>query len=103
MLVPILDEVIGEAGEGGIGSILIGIAHRGRLNVMAHVLCKPYEQNLAEFRDPVASSNFREDMAWTADVKHPAGAHRPIKDEQAMDLEIPMPPNPSHLDAIHPP
>ena len=38
MLVPILDEVIGEAGEAGIGSILIGMAHRGRLNVMAHVL-----------------------------------------------------------------
>jgi len=41
MLVPILDEVIGDAGEAGIGSILIGMAHRGRLNVMAHVLCKP--------------------------------------------------------------
>ena len=42
MLVPILDEVIGEAGEAGIRSILIGMAHRGRLNVMAHVLSKPY-------------------------------------------------------------
>ena len=39
MLVPILDEVVGDAAEAGIGSILIGMAHRGRLNVMAHVLC----------------------------------------------------------------
>jgi 2-oxoglutarate dehydrogenase E1 component len=102
MLVPILDEVIGEAGEAGIGSILIGMAHRGRLNVMAHVLCKPYEQILAEFKDPVSSRNFREDMAWTGDVKYHAGAQRAIKDGRAMNLEISMPPNPSHLEAIDP-
>src|SRR5258708_2389343 len=102
MLVPILDEVIGEAGEAGIGSILIGMAHRGRLNVMAHVLCKPYEQILAEFKDPVSSRNFREDMAWTGDVKYHAGAHRAIKDGRAMNLEISMPPNPSHLEAVDP-
>src|SRR5204863_1776198 len=102
MLVPILDEVIGEAGEAGIGSILIGMAHRGRLNVMAHVLCKPYEQILAEFKDPVSSRNFREDMAWTGDVKYHAGALRAIKDGRAMNLEISMPPNPSHLEAVDP-
>jgi 2-oxoglutarate dehydrogenase E1 component len=59
MLVPVLDEVIAEAAEAGIGSILIGMAHRGRLNVMAHVLCKPYEQILAEFKDPLSSRTFR--------------------------------------------
>jgi 2-oxoglutarate dehydrogenase E1 component len=102
VLVPILDEVIGEAGEAGIGSILIGMAHRGRLNVMAHVLCKPYEQILAEFKDPVSSRNFREDMAWTGDVKYHAGAHRAIKDGRAINLEVSMPPNPSHLEAVDP-
>jgi 2-oxoglutarate dehydrogenase E1 component len=102
ILVPVLDEVIGEAGEAGIGSILIGMAHRGRLNVMAHVLCKPYEQILAEFKDPVSSRNFREDMAWTGDVKYHAGALRAIQDGRAMNLEISMPPNPSHLEAIDP-
>src|SRR3954470_22589936 len=102
MLVPILDEVIGEAGEAGIGHILIGMAHRGRLNVMAHVLCKPYEQILAEFKDPLSSRNFREDMAWTGDVKYHAGALRAIQDGRAMNLEISMPPNPSHLEAIDP-
>jgi 2-oxoglutarate dehydrogenase E1 component len=102
MLVPILDEVISEAGEAGIGSILIGMAHRGRLNVMAHVLNKPYAQILAEFKDPVSSRNFREDMAWTGDVKYHAGATRAIKDGRAINLEISMPPNPSHLEAIDP-
>ena len=102
MLVPILDEVIGDAGEAGVGSILIGMAHRGRLNVMAHVLCKPYEQILAEFKDPLSSRNFREDMTWTGDVKYHAGAHRAIKDGREIGLEISMPPNPSHLEAVDP-
>jgi 2-oxoglutarate dehydrogenase E1 component len=102
MLVPILDEVIGDAAEAGTRSILIGMAHRGRLNVMAHVLCKPYQQILAEFKDPLSSRNFREDMAWTGDVKYHAGAHRAIKDGREIGLEVSMPPNPSHLEAVDP-
>jgi 2-oxoglutarate dehydrogenase E1 component len=102
MLVPVLDEVIGEAGESGIHSILIGMAHRGRLNVMAHVLSKPYEQILAEFKDPVSSPNFREDMAWTGDVKYHAGATRAIKDGREIAMDVSMPPNPSHLEAVDP-
>ena len=102
MLVPILDEVIGDAAEFGTRSILIGMAHRGRLNVMAHVLNKPYAQILAEFKDPVSRRNFREDMAWTGDVKYHAGAHRAIKGGEALDLVVAMPPNPSHLEAVDP-
>src|SRR3954453_21105156 len=102
MLVPILDEVIGEAAEAGTRNILIGMAHRGRLNVMAHVLNKPYAQILAEFKEPVSSRGFREDMAWTGDVKYHAGAHRAIKGGRAMDLVVSMPPNPSHLEAVDP-
>ena len=102
MMVPILDEVIAEAAEGGIGHILIGMAHRGRLNVMAHVLNKPYAQILAEFKDPVSSKRFREDMAWTGDVKYHAGAHRAIRGGREMDLVVAMPPNPSHLEAVDP-
>ena len=102
MLVPILDEVIGDAAESGTRNILIGMAHRGRLNVMAHVLNKPYAQILAEFKEPVSSRGFREDMAWTGDVKYHAGAHRAIKGGQALDVVVSMPPNPSHLEAIDP-
>jgi 2-oxoglutarate dehydrogenase E1 component len=102
MLVPILDEVIAESAEAGIGHILIGMAHRGRLNVMAHVLNKPYAQILAEFKDPISSKNFREDMAWTGDVKYHAGAHRAIRGGREMDLVVAMPPNPSHLEAVDP-
>jgi len=102
MLVPILDEVIGEAAESGTRNILIGMAHRGRLNVMAHVLNKPYAQILAEFKEPVSSRSFREDMAWTGDVKYHAGARRAMKGGRAMEVLVSMPPNPSHLEAINP-
>jgi 2-oxoglutarate dehydrogenase E1 component len=101
MMVPILDEVIAESGEAGIRRIMLGMAHRGRLNVMAHVLNKPYAQILAEFKDPV-SRTFREDMAWTGDVKYHAGAHRAIEGGAEMDLVVSMPPNPSHLEAVDP-
>jgi 2-oxoglutarate dehydrogenase E1 component len=102
MLVPILDEVIGDAAEAGIRNILIGMAHRGRLNVMAHVLNKPYAQILAEFKDPVRSRSFREDMAWSGDVKYHAGARRAIDGGAQLDVVVSMPPNPSHLEAIDP-
>jgi len=102
MLVPVLDEVIGEAAEAGTRNILIGMAHRGRLNVMAHVLNKPYAQILAEFKEPISSRSFREDMAWTGDVKYHAGARRAMKGGRAVEVVVSMPPNPSHLEAIDP-
>ncbi len=102
MLVPMLDEVVGDGAEAGVRSILIGMAHRGRLNVMAHLLNKPYSEILAEFKDPITSENFREDMSWTGDVKYHAGAHRAIRDGREMHVVVAMPPNPSHLEAVNP-
>lgn len=102
MLVPILDQVIAEAAETGTGHVIIGMAHRGRLNVMAHVLKKPYAQVLAEFKDPLQSRSFREDMAWTGDVKYHMGASRAISGGEEIGLVVSMPPNPSHLEAIDP-
>jgi 2-oxoglutarate dehydrogenase E1 component len=102
MLVPVLDEIIGDSAEFGIRYILLGMAHRGRLNVMAHVLNKPYAQILAEFKEPLLAKAFQEDMAWTGDVKYHAGARRAIKGGAAMDVVVSMPPNPSHLEAVDP-
>ena len=102
MLVPVLDEIIGDAAEGGISHILIGMAHRGRLNVMAHVLNKPYAQILAEFKDPILGKTFAEDMSWTGDVKYHAGARRAMQGGATMDVVVSMPPNPSHLEAVDP-
>jgi 2-oxoglutarate dehydrogenase E1 component len=104
MLVPMLDEMIGAAAELGIYTIFIGMAHRGRLNVLTQVLNKPYAQILAEFKDPIQGHHFviRDDLGWTGDVKYHLGARRSVKDGQPVDLLVCMPPNPSHLEAINP-
>ena len=88
--------------EAGAGSMFIGMAHRGRLNIMAHVLNKPYAQILAEFKDPVSPHGFQEDMSWTGDVKYHAGAHRAIESGREIRMVVAMPPNPSHLEAVDP-
>ncbi|MGH2523731.1 MAG: thiamine pyrophosphate-dependent enzyme, partial [Anaerolineales bacterium] len=104
MLVPILDAVIGAAAEAGIYTILIGMAHRGRLNVLAHVTNKSYAQILAEFKDPAQGRSFfiRDDLGWTGDVKYHLGAQRALDDGKPVDLVVTMPPNPSHLEYINP-
>jgi 2-oxoglutarate dehydrogenase E1 component len=104
MLVPVLDEVIGAAAEAGIRNILIGMAHRGRLNVLAHVLHKSYTQILAEFKDPARGRNFtiREDLSWTGDVRYHLGARRALPGGPPVNVVVSLPPNPSHLEYINP-
>ncbi len=80
----------------------VGMAHRGRLNVMAHVLGKPYEQILAEFKDPVRNSLAIEGLQWSGDVKYHLGASRMIEGGDEVALVVSMPPNPSHLESIDP-
>ncbi len=102
MLVPILDEVLAEAAEAGQRQVFIGMAHRGRLNVMAHVMGKPYRQILAEFKDPIRNHLDLEGVQWAGDVKYHLGASRAISGGEQVGLVVSMPPNPSHLEAINP-
>jgi 2-oxoglutarate dehydrogenase E1 component len=102
MLVPILDELITEAAEAGMREAFVAMAHRGRLNVMAHVLGKPYEQILAEFKDPVRNALAIEGLKWAGDVKYHLGASRAVEGGAEVALVVSMPPNPSHLEAIDP-
>jgi 2-oxoglutarate dehydrogenase E1 component len=99
MLVPILDEIISGAAETGARHAVIGMAHRGRLNVLAHILEKPYEQILAEFKDPVVAERLRVDLGWMGDVKYHAGARTSTPRGHTF---VTMPPNPSHLEAVNP-
>ena len=99
LLVPILDEIICGAAENGTRHTVIGMAHRGRLNVLAHVLQKPYAQILAEFKDPIARHTLRMDQGWMGDVKYHAGARTSAPRGQ---MHVTMAPNPSHLEAVNP-
>ena len=99
MLVPVLDEIICGAADQGIRNAVLGMAHRGRLNVLAHVLDKPYSQILAEFKDPVQRETWRVDLGWMGDVKYHAGARTAAPRGQ---MFVSLAPNPSHLEAVNP-
>ncbi len=100
MLVPMLTEIVALAKDSGIRSVIIGMAHRGRLNVLSHVLQVPYPAIFAEFKDPARHRNSRADLDWTGDVKYHRGAFRIQKSPQ--EMQIFLAPNPSHLEAIDP-
>ncbi len=103
MMLPILDEIIHDAAEGGVQHVMIAMAHRGRLNVLAHILQKPYTQILAEYKDPIFSKQLRVDLGWMGDVKYHAGARIEARpDGLPKSVVISMPPNPSHLETVDP-
>ena len=102
ILVPILHEIVGLAAESDIHHILLGMAHRGRLNVMHHVMNKGYRGTLIKFKDPVLERDFRDYMGWTGDVKYHDGARHAISNGRPIEMEITLAPNPSHLEAVNP-
>jgi len=102
ILIPMLDEIIANASLENICVPIIGMAHRGRLNVLAHVLQKPYSQILAEFADPKGRATTWDELGWTGDVKYHIGAYRSPAKDQKMDMLIHMPANPSHLEMVDP-
>jgi 2-oxoglutarate dehydrogenase E1 component len=102
MMIPMLDEIIANAAQENICVTLIGMAHRGRLNVLAHILQKPHSHILAEFADPKGRATTWDELGWTGDVKYHMGAYRSPRRDQSVDMLIHMPPNPSHLEMVDP-
>lgn len=99
MLVPMLDEILSSAGDGGVRHTVLGMAHRGRLNVLAHVLDKPCAEILAEFKDSVRAHEVRLDLGWRGDVKYHAGARTSTP---RGEMFVTLVSNPSHLEAVNP-
>ncbi|WP_075981713.1 2-oxoglutarate dehydrogenase E1 component [Bacillus massilinigeriensis] len=103
-LVPILDEIISESVQEGTKAINIGMAHRGRLNVLAHVLGKPYEMIFAEFQHAPnkelvpSEGSIGINFGWTGDVKYHLGIDRHIKKENTTKARLTLANNPSHLE-----
>ncbi|GAB5491002.1 MAG: 2-oxoglutarate dehydrogenase E1 component [Phototrophicaceae bacterium] len=100
MMVPMLDEVVNYAKSTQSKLVAIGMAHRGRLNVLAHVMHRDYEKILAEFTDKRVLVGDNEAIGWTVDdVKYHKGAEYEVPES---DLLLKMSPNPSHLEAVNP-
>ncbi len=106
MLLPMLDEIVRRAVQSGVRSILLGMAHRGRLNIMAHLLERPYAQILTMFKDPAQRDTYdrRNVAGWTGDVKYHAGDRYALDldADKVFDLVIKLAPNPSHLEYVNP-
>jgi 2-oxoglutarate dehydrogenase E1 component len=106
MMVPMLDEILGAAAESGTKSVILGMAHRGRLNVLAHILAKPYEQIIAEFmgiyQPPGVSHTGSSDLGWTGDVKYHLGARKAYPGGREVEMLVHLAPNPSHLEWVNP-
>ncbi len=106
MLVPMLDSVIHEAAQVGTQEVVMGMAHRGRLNVLAHILGKPYAAILEGFQhvkvdDANAFSGGGTD-GYSGDVKYHLGARRTYTEDGMRDMPITLTPNPSHLEFVNP-
>lgn len=97
-LIPLLDELVEESGRQGVQEIVMGMAHRGRLNVLAHVLRKPYEMIFAEFEGTRLPAHVPGD----GDVKYHLGYSKDIVTRSGHKLHLSMCSNPSHLEAIDP-
>lgn len=107
MLVPVLNTLIHEAAKAGTRELVMGMAHRGRLNVLTHVLGKPYDQILAEFpTDPRAIDDLHgsggETHAYTGDVKYHKGFRLTYKNGGSVSMPVTLAPNPSHLEFVNP-
>jgi 2-oxoglutarate dehydrogenase E1 component len=96
MMVPMLDLAIERAAGAGAREIAIGMAHRGRLNVLAHVLGMPYGELIAKFEGIHALT------AGTGDVKYHLGAEGTYATRTGEPLTVMLAPNPSHLEFVHP-
>jgi 2-oxoglutarate dehydrogenase E1 component len=108
MVVPMLNRIIRSAADVGTPVTTLGMAHRGRLNVLAHVMDKPYSKIFGEFQQPErgeqASAAGSRGDAWVGDVKYHLGIRGfQLGDEEAdEEVFIHLAPNPSHLEHVNP-
>ncbi|WP_018662218.1 2-oxoglutarate dehydrogenase E1 component [Heyndrickxia acidiproducens] len=107
-LVPVLEQMIIASVKSGVKTVNIGMAHRGRLNVLAHILEKPYELIFAEFKHAAnkdlipSEGSIGITYGWTGDVKYHLGADRKEKNGCPMSARIVLANNPSHLEVADP-
>lgn len=97
-LIPMLDALLTEAVRTGIQDAVIGMAHRGRLNVLANILNKSYHKIFNEFDGNLDPDS----MQGSGDVKYHMGATGVYSDAEGKQLRVALASNPSHLEAVDP-
>lgn len=93
-----LDAIVNKSAENGVEEIVIGMAHRGRLNVLANILGKTYEYIFSEFE-----GNMEPDLTMgDGDVKYHLGFSSKVNTAAGKKMFLKLIPNPSHLEAVNP-
>jgi 2-oxoglutarate dehydrogenase E1 component len=97
-IIPMLDSLVSLAGRQGYREIILGMAHRGRLNVQTNVLNKSYQEIFSEFE----SCHDPDNIFGSGDVKYHNGYLADIKTYEGHDFRIFLVNNPSHLESVNP-
>lgn len=94
-LIPALDQLISRSSKLGVNEVVLGMAHRGRLNVLTNIFQKSAKQIFSEFE----GKEFEEDV-FSGDVKYHLGSSKKITTESGEEVIINLTPNPSHLETV---
>lgn len=94
-LIPALDQLITRSSQLGVDEVVLGMAHRGRLNVLTNIFQKSYKQIFSEFE----GKEFEEDV-FSGDVKYHLGSSKKITTANGEEVRINLTPNPSHLETV---
>jgi 2-oxoglutarate dehydrogenase E1 component len=94
----ILEEILERSSAANVNEIVIGMAHRGRLNLLANVVGKDLKQIFSEFEGDIDPSSTQ----GSGDVKYHLGAHGVRRCENGREITVSIAPNPSHLEAVDP-
>ena len=97
-MIPALEAVIKHGGSAGVREIIYGMAHRGRLNVLANVMAKPYRVIFHEFSGGSANPD---DVGGSGDVKYHLGTSTD-REFDGISVHMSLVPNPSHLETVNP-
>jgi 2-oxoglutarate dehydrogenase E1 component len=97
-LIPVLDKILNDSAEHGISEIVIGMSHRGRLNVLTNIIGKSYESIFSEFEDIKDADSIQ----GSGDVKYHLGATGNYPTTSGKKLTISLASNPSHLEWVDP-
>jgi 2-oxoglutarate dehydrogenase E1 component len=97
-MVPAMDYMVRTGGDMGVKEFVIGMAHRGRLNVLTNIMGKPQEQVFAEFE----GLEFDDEESFDGDVKYHYGYSNDVVTPAGNQVHLTLCPNPSHLEAVNP-
>ncbi len=96
--IPILDEILSGAADEGLDGAVVGMAHRGRLNVLSNIMGKSYEAIFSEFEGHVDPNT----VQGSGDVKYHLGSTGKYESPSGADIPVELAANPSHLETVDP-